>query len=159
MILVVYSIIILFFLLAKFTELFNNSEIAYSISSTLLFFIMYILNFELNKNTKKTIFLTSLLYLIYDFIFSFFIGVNVVAWNMANIFFTKVKKVYDINVKTLHFVIYSYIFFLTSWFLNYITNNVENIQILIYQLSISTIGSVLIIKLFGKRKDNFYQEM
>ena len=64
MILVVYSIIILFFLLAKFTELFNNSEIAYSISSTLLFFIMYILNFELNKNTKKTIFSTPLLYLI-----------------------------------------------------------------------------------------------
>ena len=152
MMLYLYSIITIILLLANFTTLLNYGVFPYALASVIFLFAVYINCYEINKRSIKTVIFASFLYLLYDISFSFFIGTNIVAFNCIDVLISRIQKYIRNNMTVFHFIFISTCFFLISNIINYISNDIFTMQLLLVQIILSIPCSYIVKSIFHTKK-------
>ena len=138
--------------------LINDGFLIYSIYSVVFFTFVFTLSNILNfKNIKYGI-LSIILYVSYDAVLLFAIGVNVISFSIASLLFYLFKQLYDDDLSFFQYLIVFVCFFLLSQSINYFFIGFINFKVLVLQLVMSCFITAIINFLFVS-KNKFQRDM
>ncbi len=149
--LIIYSLPIFIIAMIAFVDFLHYGYIAISCVSVVFFAIIhYISNVSNFKDVRFALF-SIICCLAYDVVLSFPAGINAISFCFASLFYLKIRKIHDCNVKIRHYIMLGIIFFGTKTLAQYIITDRLNWQFLICQVTLFSICSTVCFYLIDKK--------